>query len=155
MFSSPLKTLAEYRELRESFRLAAPERFNFGDDVVDRWANESPEKLAMIWTAGDGARTDISFGLLAARSNQVANALAGLGLQRGDQVLIDLPSIAPWWESVVGLTKAGMIAIPGTTLLTEKDIAYRVKAAEVDAIITDLQGAEKVDHIAGELAGLK
>jgi acyl-coenzyme A synthetase/AMP-(fatty) acid ligase len=152
---APPKTLADYRQLRASFHLECPRHFNFGYDVVDRWAGERPDALAILWVNHDGSEQRVTFRRIAERSNQVANALAGMGLQRGDQVLIDLPSIIPWWESMVGLTKAGMIAIPGTTLLTEKDIAYRVKAAEVDAVVTDSSGAEKVDHIIRELPGLK
>ena len=33
-----LTSLAEYRELRQTFQLDCPEFFNFGTDVVDRWA---------------------------------------------------------------------------------------------------------------------
>jgi acetyl-CoA synthetase/medium-chain acyl-CoA synthetase len=47
-----------------------------------------------------------------------------------------------------------MIAIPGTTLLTAKDISFRVQAAGVAAIITDAQGAERVDQVAGDLPEL-
>ena len=69
--------------------------------------------------------------------------------------LVDLPNLVEWWEAMIALIKAGIIAIPGTTLLTETDIAYRVKAAEIDAVITDSSGAEKVDHVASGLADLQ
>jgi acyl-coenzyme A synthetase/AMP-(fatty) acid ligase len=151
----PLRSLAEYRRLCETFRLDCPEYFNFGFDVMDRWADQRPDHPAMRWVSADGEDRTISFAQMATRSNQVANALIQLGLQHGDQVLIDLPNLVPWWETMVGLTKAGIIAIPGTTLLTERDIAYRVKAAEIDAVVTDDAGAEKVDHIAAELPDLQ
>ena len=150
-----LASLDEYRRLRETFRLECPEHFNFGFDVVDRWAQKHPEHPAMRWVSADGEDRTITYAHMATRSNQVANALFNLGLQHGDQVLVDLPNLVEWWETMVGLMKAGIIAIPGTTLLTEKDIAYRVKAAEIDAVVTDEAGAEKVDHIADHLAGLQ
>ena len=80
-----------------------------------------------------------------ARSNQVANMLRVLGLKPGDRVLMILPAIPEWWETVVGLFKADIIAIPGTNQLTPHDIAYRVEAAEICAVITDETGADKVD----------
>ncbi len=46
---------------------------------------------------------------------------------------------------MVGLMKAGLVAIPGTPLLTAGDIAYRTQAAEAVGIITDATIAEKLD----------
>jgi len=152
---TPIISLADYHRMRESFRLECPDFFNFGYDVVDRWASRRPDALAMLWTSAAGDQRSLTFGEVAVRSNQVANALVKLGLQGGDQVLVDLPSVVQWWELMVGLTKANMIAIPSTTLLTAKDIAYRVKAAEIDAVVTDVSGAEKVDEVSAELPGLK
>lgn len=150
-----LKTLEEYRRVCQTFRLECPEYFNFGFDVVDRWAKKRPDHAAMRWVSSEGDDRTITFAELANRSNQVANALLDLGLRRGDQVLVDLPNLVEWWETMIGLTKAGIIAIPGTVLLTEKDIAYRVRAAEIDGIVTNASVAEKVDHIADELPNLQ
>jgi acetyl-CoA synthetase/medium-chain acyl-CoA synthetase len=151
----PLKSLAEYQRAREGFRLDCPEHFNFGHDVIDRWAEVQPDARALWWVGEAGEERTLTFSDVAARSNQVANAMAGLGLERGDQVMLNLPSIVPWWESMVGLTKADMIEIPTTTQLTEKDIAYRVEVAEIDAVITDTEGAEKIDRLGGSLPGLR
>ncbi len=150
-----LTSLAEYHALRESFQLECPEYFNFGTDVVDRWAEQRPEHPALRWVGVGGEDRTITFAQMSTRSNQLANAFLQLGLQHGDQVLVDLPNLVQWWETMIALTKAGIIAIPGTTLLTEKDIAYRIKAAEIDAVVTDAAGAAKVDHIAAELPDLQ
>ena len=144
---SPLTSLAEYRQLCQTFQVPAPEFFNFGLDVVDEWAKKDPQRPAMRWVSAAGEDVTVTFAEMAGRSNQVANGLLELGLRPGDQVLVDLPNLIAWWEVMIGLTKAGIIAIPGTTLLTETDIAYRVKAAEIDAVVTDPAGAEKVDHV--------
>ncbi len=155
MVTLPLQTLDEYRRLCASFRLEVPEHFNFGNDVFDRWASQRPDDRAMLWNDDEGNQQSLTFRELADRSNQVANGMVALGLQRGDQILLELPSVVAWWELMLGLTKADMIPVPGTTLLTEKDIAYRVQAAEIDAVVTDVAGAERVDHVATELSGLK
>ncbi len=150
-----LSSLEEYQSLREDFRLERPDMFNFGFDVVDRWANERPDHLAMHWVGVDGKEQRVSFAEMASRSNQLAHAFLKLGLSKGDQVLVNLPNVIAWWETMIGLCKAGLIAIPATTLLTEKDIEYRVEAAEIDAVVADDTIAEKVDHIAEQLPGLK
>jgi acyl-coenzyme A synthetase/AMP-(fatty) acid ligase len=150
-----LHTLEEYRELRTRYRLSAPERFNFGYDVVDRWAAERPDACALWWVGGGGAERRLTFVDISRLSDRFANALRTLGLGRGEQVMLDLPSVPAWWVAMVGLAKADMIAIPTTTQLTEKDIVYRVKSAEIDAVVTDVAGAERVDHVAAELPGLR
>ncbi len=155
MVPSRIQTLSEYQQQREQFRIDVPEYYNFGYDVVDRWARERPEAIALLWDGGDRVQRPITFDDIAQRSNQIANAMSGLGLKRGDQVLVDLPNLVQWWEVMVGLTKADMIAIPATTLLTEKDIVYRVQAAEIDAVVTDADGAQKIDHVGEYLPGLK
>jgi len=150
-----VRSLEEYRKLRDEYRLEAPARFNFGYDVVDRWAADHPDLCALWWVGPEGAERKLSFGQLSARSGGVAAALGSLGLKRSDRVLLNLPSVPEWWESMVGLTKADMVAIPATTLLTEKDIVFRVRSAEIDGVITDEAGAQKVDDVAEDLPGLR
>src|SRR5947199_9435666 len=89
------------------------------------------------------------------RSSQLGAALRGLGLERGERVLVVLPRLVEWWESMLGVLKAGLVAIPGTPLLTAGDVAYRIRAADVSAIITDAAGAERVRHVADQLPMLK
>jgi acetyl-CoA synthetase/medium-chain acyl-CoA synthetase len=143
-----LKTLADYHRLCKTYKLEVPEYFNFGFDVVDEWARRRPTHAALRWLSADGHERTITFAEMAARTNQVADAAYQIGLKPGDQVLVCLPNLVEWWETMVGLAKANIIAIPATTQLTEKDVAFRIESAEVDAIITDSAGAEKVDRIA-------
>jgi acyl-coenzyme A synthetase/AMP-(fatty) acid ligase len=152
--SPTLADLPAYRSARESYRLDVPEYFNFGDDVIDRWASQQPDACALWWVGPAQGERRLTFAELADRSNRIANGLRDLGLARGDQVMLNLPSVPEWWESMVGLTKADMVAIPTTTMLTEKDIVYRVERAEIDGVITDASGADKVERVAGDLPGL-
>jgi acetyl-CoA synthetase/medium-chain acyl-CoA synthetase len=137
--------LTDYEATRRSFRWDAPAQFNFATDVFDRWA-EDGSRLALYWV-GDGEERQLTFRSLSLRSNRLANALAGLGLGPGERVLVMLPRIVAWWESLLGLEKARLVAMPGTVLLTPKDIAYRLEAAEASALITDAANADKVDAL--------
>ena len=150
-----LQTLAEYREARDSYRLDAPSEFNFGTDVVDRWAKDRPDGRALWWVGADGEERISTFRDVATRSNRLANALASLGLTRGDRVLVVLGSVPEWWESMVALTKADLVAIPCTTMLTASDIAFRVESAEVHAVIADTAVAERVDEVAGTVLDVR
>jgi acetyl-CoA synthetase/medium-chain acyl-CoA synthetase len=126
--------------------LSVPPDFNWAYDVVDRWA-EDPHKLALRWIGPAGEERAITFAALRERTNRLAGGLEGLGLARGDRVLLVLPRVVEWWESVLGLMKMGAVAMPGTSLLTAKDLAYRINAAEARAVITDADGAARVDAI--------
>src|SRR5439155_19100024 len=142
------------RRLRQSFCWERPELFNFGRDVVDALARASPAKTAMVWVGPGGERT-VTFEEMARRSSRLAASLCDLGLERGRRVLIVLPRVVEWWEAMLGVLKAGLVAMPGTPLLTKHDIAYRIEAAEVSAVVTDAAGAEKIDRIAGQLPTLR
>ena len=41
---------ASYEEFLENYEVNIPEDFNFGYDVIDAYAAESPEKEAILWT---------------------------------------------------------------------------------------------------------
>jgi acetyl-CoA synthetase/medium-chain acyl-CoA synthetase len=149
-----ITNLDDYRRLRRSFKWGCPEYFNFGFDIVDRWTLDRPDAIAIHWVGPNGERT-YTFAEIAARSSQLAAALSNLGLARGDKVLVLLPRVISWWETLVGIFKAGMVAIPGTPLLTARDIAYRAEAAEAVAIVADEAVAAKVEQVASGLRQLQ
>ena len=146
--------MTDYEAERRNFHLEVPEYFNFATDVIGKWASD-PNKLAMLWIGQNGEERQLTFAHFAERSSRAANAFARLGIQKGDRVLVMLPRIPEWWESVLGLMKIGAIPIPSTTLLTPKDIQFRAGVAEVAAFITDSEGAEKFDQVRSECPTVK
>jgi len=141
--------MTDYEAERRNFHLEVPEYFNFATDVIGKWASD-PNKLAMLWIGQNGEERQLTFAHFAERSSRAANAFARLGIQKGDRVLVMLPRIPEWWESVLGLMKIGAIPIPCTTLLTPKDIEFRANVAEAAAFITDDEGSHKFDQVRGE-----
>ena len=112
-----------------------PEHFNFAYDVVDAWAQEAPDKLALIWTSDTAPERRLTFGDLKRESDKVAGYLSSLGIGKGDFVMLILKRRLPFWTIMPALEKIGAIAIPATFLLTSHDIIYRCKSAEIKAII--------------------
>jgi acyl-coenzyme A synthetase/AMP-(fatty) acid ligase len=141
--------MTDYEAERRNFHLEVPEYFNFATDVIGKWASD-PHKLAMLWVGQDGERRQLTYAHFAEHSSRAANAFAALGIQKGDHVLVMLPRIPEWWETVLGLMKLGAVPIPCTTLLTPKDIQFRSEVAEVVGFITDREGAGKFDQVRGE-----
>ena len=149
MVTSQSPNMSDYEAERRSFRLEVPEYFNFATDVIGKWARD-PTKPAMLWIGQHGEERGLTFAYFAEYSSRAANAFSKLGIKKGDRVLVMLPRIPEWWESVLGLMKIGAIPVPCTTLLTPKDIQFRAEVAEASAIITDNEGAAKFDQVRSE-----
>src|SRR6185437_85481 len=121
------------------FHLDVPEYFNAARDVVDAWATCEPERLALLAVGPAGTETGrYTFADLARRSNRAANVLHAHGVRKGDRLFVMLPRVVEWYDVMLGAIKLGAIPMPGTTLLTERDVEYRTTRAEASAVITDV-----------------
>src|SRR6516162_3575198 len=140
-----LSIMRDYHETYRSFRLEVPGHFNFGGDVVDRWA-ENSDQLALIWCDETGAERRFTFGDISRLSNRCANMLAALGLGRGDRVLIMLPRLPEWQIAMVGALKLGAIPIPCIDMLTEADVAYRVAHSGARGAVTTAANVGKFEE---------
>jgi acyl-coenzyme A synthetase/AMP-(fatty) acid ligase len=146
--------LTDYDAAIRDFRLEVPDRFNFARDVIGRWARD-PDKLAMLWIGQRGEERRITFRQFDERSDRFAAALQRHGVRPGDRVMVQLPRVPEWWEVLLGCFKAGAVAVPGTVLLTAKDIQYRTALADGVAYVTDADGAARVDQVRGECPSLR
>src|SRR5687767_891547 len=138
--------MIDYLATRASFRLEVPERYNYARDVVNAWAAREPGKLALLVVGPDGGDARrFSFADLARSSDRAARFLAAQGVGKGDRVFVMLPRIFDWYDVVLGCIKLGAVPMPATTLLTSRDIAYRVNSAEASVVVVDAEGATKVN----------
>lgn len=122
-------------DYREHLHFNIPENFNFAYDVMDVWAEEQPDKVALIWTNDEGEEKIFTFADLKRESDQTAAYFASLGIGHGDMVMIILKRRYEWWFTMLALHKLGAIAIPATHMLTKHDIVYRNNRASVRAIV--------------------
>ena len=144
-----------YDSLYKKFKWDVPKYYNFGFDVVDRWA-EDRTKLALISIDRSGKRDRYhTFRDLSVESNRYANALKRIGVKKGDRILVILQSIPEWYIALIGMFKLGVVPMPGTVLLTAKDIEYRINRAEANMAFTDLNHADLVDGIKSKCPTLK
>ncbi len=125
------------------FSIEVPEYFNWGFDVIDRWASTKPELKALVYTDDSGKVESFTFNDVSLISNQFANFLTAKGIKKGDSVLLMLPNIPELWFLIVALIKIGAVIVPTTTQLTRKDLEYRITAAHIKGIITDSSQIEK------------
>ena len=122
-------------DFKENFEIIAPENFNFAYDVVDAWAAQAPDKLAMLWTNDEGKEMSFTFADIKRESDRVASFFLQLGIKRGDCVMMMLKRRVEFWFTIVALHKIGAVAIPATHLLTPKDLIYRNNSAGIRMIV--------------------
>ncbi len=147
--------MTDYAAERASFRWQPPARFNFARDVIDRWGEQDPHKLALWWIDDEGHERRITYREMSARSRQLCNVLASAGIKRGDTLIVMLPRLVAWWEVVTACLRMGVIVSPGTGQLAPKDMAYRIEAAQATAFITEQKQVAKFATIAEVSACLK
>ena len=142
-----LPAMKSYEDTRANLRFETPEHYNFGFDLIDRLA-EDPDKVAYI-AVNATAETIIphTFKDLSLASNRVASWLTGLGCAKGDLAFVMIPRLPAWYEIMIGCAKSGVVAMPGTNLLTSKDIEYRVQKSGATLAIVTVDNAAKVDEI--------
>ena len=128
-------TFISQEDYEKNLEFIIPEHFNFAYDVLDEWAKEKPEKLALLWTNDEGECIRFSFKDLKEQSDRAAAYFQQLGIGKGDMVMLILKRRYEFWISMLALHKIGAVAIPATHMLTTHDIVYRNNRASVKAII--------------------
>ena len=128
-------TFTSVEDYNKNLEFIIPENFNFAYDVMDAWAEEKPDGLALLWTNDQGEEIRTTFAELKVQSDQAASYLMSLGIGKNDPVMLILKRRYEWWVIMLALCKIGAIVIPATHMLTKKDIIYRNTRASVKAII--------------------
>ncbi len=137
----------DYDGMRAAFELDMPEHYNFAFDVVAKRGREA-DKDALIAIDKTGERVErLRYSDLDRMSNRFANVLLDLGAAKGDFALVVIPRVPAWYHVLLGCMKAGVVSMPGTNLLTAKDIEYRINRAEAKLAIVTGEHAAKVEQI--------
>ena len=143
-----------YQAARAAYRFACPERFNFAYDVIDRRGREA-DKVAVLAVDGpSGTVRELRYSDLARRSSRLAGGLRALGLGKGDFACLVAGRIPEWYDAIFACMKLGLVSMPGTNLLTGKDIAYRVNRTGARAVIVTPEHCGKVEAVRAECPSL-
>jgi acyl-coenzyme A synthetase/AMP-(fatty) acid ligase len=147
-------TLDEYRRACEAFRWQMPGAFNFGRDVVDRWA-EVPDRPALFWRDAGGSERRLTYADVSGLARRAAHLFRSLGVEAGQPVIVMLPRVPEWQAVIVGLLEIGALVVPSSTQLRPKDVLYRASHSGAVAIVASQDCVEAVDAVRGELASVK
>jgi len=129
----------------------------WGELQVDQlrfMAGEHPDAFAY---RNLDAGTAITFAGWDRASNALARGLVGLGVQPGDRVSVYLPSseVLRWIVAYAAIHKAGAVAVPTNTRLSEPELATILGHAEVAAVLTDASLLPTVQAVRPQLSSLR
>jgi acetyl-CoA synthetase len=139
----------DYDTAYRDFRWPVLDRFNWALDYFDRIANGNDRPALWIVNEG-GGEEKVSFATMAERSNRAANYLQGLGVRRGDRVLLMLGNVVPLWEVMLAAMKLGAVVIPATTLLSRNDLIDRFDRGRARHVVTSPEHTAKFADIPGD-----
>ncbi|MEU3077030.1 AMP-binding protein [Streptomyces laurentii] len=145
VFRAARDTLLTHREdldaAHEAFRWPKFTHFNWAldwfDEIARSPATAPRPALRLVGPAGPDTDESVTYGRLAARSDQVASWLRALGVERGDAVLLALGNRAAVWETTLAAIKLGAVVIPTYTTATPAELADRMTRGKVRHVIAE------------------
>jgi benzoate-CoA ligase family protein len=108
-----------------------PRDYNFAADILDRnLAAGRGNKPAFVDERGSW-----TYGELADRVNRFAAALRAKGIRREERILICLLDTVDWPTAFLGALKAGVVAVPVNTLMTQADYSFMLADSRASMLV--------------------
>ena len=146
--------LDRYDELYRSFRWNVPPRYNIARACCGQWAVDR-SRFALYWEDESGATAAYSFWDIQVAANRLSNALASLGVKRGDRVAIILPQRPETAVAYMAIFQMGAIALPLSHLFGPEALEYRINHAGASVAIVEPTTIANLWAVKGKLAELK
>jgi acetyl-CoA synthetase len=143
-----------YDELYNSWRWDVPGRYNIATACCGRWAADR-SRFALYWEDESGAAARYSFWDIQQEANRLSNALAGLGVKRGDRVALILPQRPETAIAYIALFQMGAIALPLSHLFGPDALEYRMEHAGASVAIVEPTTIASLWAVKGKLSQLK
>jgi len=112
------------------------------DQILPGTAARFPNKAALIFD-----NRTCTYRELERLTNQAANGLKTLGVQKGGRVTLFAQNSAEWVFSYIGIAKAGGVINPVNAMLTADELAYVVKDCGARVLITTSERAKTALHL--------
>jgi len=142
-----------YERAREEFEWDVPGDYNAAYDLLRK--HEDPKgRVALFQAYPDGRRETYTFRDLDVRSNRLAGALRGLGVERGDRVGVVVPQKPANVLTHLACWKLGAVSLPLSVLFGPDALAYRLGDSDAKVAVVDASVREAVDAARGELPDL-
>ncbi|MFE2957871.1 AMP-binding protein [Nocardia tengchongensis] len=123
--------------------------FNWATDWFDAIARGN-DRPALWIVEEDGSEQRVSFDEMADRSDRVATWLSGLGVGKGDRVMLMLGNQVELWEAMLAVAKLGAVIMPTTGALGPADLSDRIERAGARFVIANHGDTGKFDEVPGD-----
>jgi fatty-acyl-CoA synthase len=111
-------------------------------DAIATHARLQPNKIG-----GRDSKRALTYAHWDIRASRLANALLGLGLVKGDRVVLLAYNCVEWLEFYVALARAGLVAVPVNFRLMAPEIAFIAAHSEARAIIVQDDLLDRVEAL--------
>ncbi|MFJ9787019.1 AMP-binding protein [Amycolatopsis sp. NPDC101161] len=142
----------DYETAYRDFAWPSLDEFNWAIDWFDVVAHDpdNAERYALWIVEEDGTENRWTYPEMSGRSNQVANWLRGLGVRRGDRLILMLGNQGELWETILAAIKLGAVIIPASTLLGPADLTDRVERGAAKHVVVRSVDAPKFADVGGD-----
>ncbi|MDZ8095894.1 MAG: long-chain fatty acid--CoA ligase [Nostoc sp. DedQUE05] len=106
---------------------------------IERGYQLYPDKIALIFE-----EKSFTYKQLNQLANRLANSLNGLGIKKGDRVVLFLPNIPEFIISYLGVLKIGAVVVSVNVMLKSNEVSYILNDCAAKAIITTESLVENV-----------
>ena len=130
---------------------AIPRDYNFAADVLD-FNLKAGRAAKPVYIDNRGSWT---YGQLADRVERFGQAMRALGIKREQRVLMCMTDTIDWPTAFLGCLKAGIIAIPVNTLMTESDYEYMLADSRATALIVSEALYPRFEKLIGNASALE
>jgi acetyl-CoA synthetase len=129
---------------------------NIAHNAVDRHAeSEKKNKTALLFEAIDGHTETYTFADLKKLTNQFANVLTKLDIEKGDRVFLFLPPIPERYISFLGIVKMGGICGTLFSAFQEEALLDRLSDSKAKIVVTNTDLLPRIQKIWDRLPHLK
>ena len=143
-----------YAEIHRAFRWNVPASFNIAQACCTRWSHDRA-RFALYWEDESGATAAYSFWDLERNARRLANALAALGIGRGDRVALMLPQRPETVIAHMAVYRMGAVAVPLSFLFGPEALEYRLTHSAAKVAIVDPQSLPNLAPIRDRVPGVK
>jgi acetyl-CoA synthetase len=111
-------------------------RINLAHNCVDRWAERTPNQVAVLWEGEAGAVRSVSYAELREMADRLAHGLRELGVGPGDTVGIFMPMAPETVAATLACAKIGAPYLPIFSGFGADAVAKRLQDAGARVLVT-------------------
>ena len=123
--------------------------------VLEYRATTHPSKTFLIFEAADGSVQQFSYREFDGAVNRTANALLGLGVRRGDKILVCLTNAPDFLLLWFGSARVGAVIVPAAPAATADELAYLIEHSESRVLFAEPDNLETVRSAGSRVPGVR